>query len=408
MLQTFNKSETNIAHYSEKILTLLLANNFTAPAALQSTVTRFMLPRGEMFIERLRTMGADSMFARLMQAMVEFAVTPVLSSRIHNSPQLLAHRTLGDAPMAFGLVEFESAWNAATEDRPLCFENLLLPGFFKGVAFPSHPDQATYLDRHLRIKLGLEPPEKVVWGADGVKGWRPRVLYITRLGAELKGRRCFVPESHEALLRLMEDLDLQVTMVEMGHLTFPQQFEAMQSADIIISLHSASFMNVPLFARRSVVVIEIMPYKVVHDLYYSLTLNSGIPYFLKMCRQGDEQERDADFKDLNSFDCMRKHAACKAHHVHFRSVKLTDRDLQDLRTMLMVAKGVVGARLGAFGRELQPDELPGWAEEKFKDVCVAHDVELFGPRSDFLRVPKRGKPEEDFICVFSRDARDDA
>ncbi|CAI5511953.1 unnamed protein product, partial [Closterium sp. Naga37s-1] len=391
-----------------KVLTLLLANNFTAPAALQTTVNRFMLPRGEMFIERLRTMGADSMFARLMQAMVEFAVTPILSSRIHNSPQLLAHRTLGDAPMAFGLVEFESAWNAATEDRPLCFENLLLPGFFKGVAFPSHPDQATYLDRHLRIKLGLEPPEKVVWGADWVKGWRPRVLYITRLGAELKGRRCFVPESHEALLRLMENLDLQVTMVEMGHLTFPQQFEAIQSADIIISLHSASFMNVPLFARRNVVVIEIMPYKVVHDLYYSLTLNSGIPYFLKMCRQGDEQERDADFKDLNSFDCMRKHAACKAHHVHFRSVKLTDRDLQDLRTMLMVAKGVVGASLGAFGRELQPDELPGWAEEKFKDVCVAHDVELFGPRSDFLRVPKRGKLEEDFICVFSRDARDDA
>ncbi|CAI5494114.1 unnamed protein product [Closterium sp. Naga37s-1] len=107
-------------------------------------------------------------------------------------------------------IEFESAWNAATESRPLCFESLLLPGFFKGVAFPSHPDQGTYLDRHLRIKLGLEPPEKMVWGADGVKGWRPRVLYITRLGAELKGRRTFVPESHEALLKLMNDLDLEV------------------------------------------------------------------------------------------------------------------------------------------------------------------------------------------------------
>ncbi|CAI5457750.1 unnamed protein product [Closterium sp. Yama58-4] len=367
-----------------------------------------MLPRDEMFVERLRKMGADSLFAFLMQAMIEFAVTPILSSRIHNSPHLLAHRTLGDAPMAFGLVEFESAWNAATEDRPLCFESLLLPGFFKGVAFPSHPDQGTYLDRHLRIKLGLEPPEKMVWGADGARGWRPRVLYITRLGAELKGRRTFVPESHEALLKLMSDLDLEVTMAELGHLTFRQQFEALQSADIIISIHSASFMNVPLLARRSTVVIEIMPYRVVHDLYYSLTLNSGMPYFLKMCRKGDEQERDAEFKHLNRFDCMRKDAACKAHHVHFRKVELTSQDLQDLRTMLMVAKGLAGASLGAFGEEVQPDELPGWAEEKFKDVCAARDVELFGSRSDFLRVPKRGKPDEDFICVFSRDAREDA
>ncbi|CAI6005238.1 unnamed protein product [Closterium sp. NIES-64] len=400
MLQTFSQSEGNIAHFSQKVFTLLLANNFTASAALQSTVNRLMLPRSPQFIERIRTIGADSMFARVMQAMIEFAVTPLLASRVHNSPELLAHKTLGDLPMAFGLVEFESAWNAATESRPLCFESLLLPGIFKGMVFPSHPDQGTYLERHLRIKLGLKPPEKMVWGADGARGWRPRVLYITRLGAELKGRRCFVPESHEALLRLMNDLDFQlhvllfimsvspshdhrlasvfpithphtplhpsthapspirtrppspirtrptihphtphhpsvhapspngvplsfnvflffsflfhlfvsfphpdhkacliqlfcfhssahalspgehgrhgplyiplstssssallvfplihppmpllrVTMVEMGHLTFRQQFEAIQSADIIISPHSASFMNVPLFA----------------------------------------------------------------------------------------------------------------------------------------------------------------
>ncbi|CAI5966556.1 unnamed protein product [Closterium sp. NIES-65] len=451
MLQTFSQSEGNIAHFSrkwggvgapaggcgaglllycnplqhfpnlplsshplpfiptaEKVFTLLLANNFTASAALQSTVNRLMLPRSPQFIERIRTIGADSMFARVMQAMIEFAVTPLLASRVHNSPELLAHKTLGDLPMAFGLVEFESAWNAATESRPLCFESLLLPGIFKGMVFPSHPDQGTYLERHLRIKLGLKPPEKMVWGADGARGWRPRVLYITRLGAELKGRRCFVPESHEALLRLMNDLDFQVTMVEMGHLTFRQQFEAIQSADIIISLHSASLMNAPLFARRNVVVIEIMPYKVAHELYYSLMLNSGMPYILKMCRKGDEQEGDAEFKDLNHFDCMHKHAACKEHHVHHRRVKLTNRDLQDLKTMLMVAKGVTGASLGAFGREIQPKELPRWAEEKFKDVCVARDVDWSGPRNDFLRVPKPGKADEDFICVFSRDDLDDA
>ncbi|CAI5511946.1 unnamed protein product [Closterium sp. Naga37s-1] len=187
--------------------------------------------------------------------------------------------------MAFGLVEFESAWNAATDDRPLCFERLLLPGVLKGQVYPSQPTQGTYLDRHLRIKLGLEPPGKVEWGRDGMRGWRPRVLYITRLGAELKLRRTFLPESHEALLRLMEELGLQVTMVEMGQMTFRQQFEAIQSADIVISLHGAALTNVALFARRTTALIEIMPYGAVHELYYSLSLNSGIPYFLKMCRK---------------------------------------------------------------------------------------------------------------------------
>ncbi|CAI5506567.1 unnamed protein product [Closterium sp. Naga37s-1] len=195
---------------AEKALTLLLANNFTAPALLRPMVTRFMLPREELALEKMRMKGGEAVHARLLQAMIEFAVTPILSPRIHASRQLHDHRTLGDAPMAFGLVEFESAWNAATEARPLCFERLLLPGVLKGQAFPSHPTQGTFLDRHLRAKLGLDPPGKVEWGRDGVRGWRPRVLYITRLGAELKLRRTFLPESHEALLRLMEELGLQV------------------------------------------------------------------------------------------------------------------------------------------------------------------------------------------------------
>ncbi|CAI5978616.1 unnamed protein product [Closterium sp. NIES-65] len=361
---------------TEKALTLLLANNFTAPALLRPMVTRFMLPREELVLEKMRMKGGEAVHARLLQAMIEFAVTPVLSPRIHMSRQLYValalmtfkapqnharalprihmprqlallafllthallltllslhpcspctlalpvpllslhpcspctlalpapllslhpcspctlalpapllsmypcspctlalpapllslhpcstctlalpvpllslhpcspctlalpapllslhpcspctlvlpvsllslhdHRTLGDAPMAFGLVEFESAWNAATEARPLCFERLLLPGVLKGQAFPSHPTQGTFLDRHLRAKLGLDPPGKVEWGRDGVRGWRPRVLYITRLGAELKLRRTFLPESHEALLKLMEELGLQVS-----------------------------------------------------------------------------------------------------------------------------------------------------------------------------------------------------
>ncbi|CAI7774836.1 unnamed protein product [Closterium sp. NIES-53] len=285
MLQRFNDSSVNLSHFAEKALTLLLANNFTAPALLRPMVTRFMLPREELALEKMRMKGGEAVHARLLQAMIEFAVTPVLSPRIHMSRHLHDHRTLGDSPMAFGLVEFESAWNAATDDSPLCFERLLLPGVLKGQAYPSHPTQGTYLDRHLRIKLGLEPPGKVEWGRDGMQGWRPRVLYITRLGAELKLRRTFLPESHEALLRLMEELGLQVTMVEMGQMTFRQQFEAIQSADIVISLHGAALTNVALFARRTTALIEIMPYGVVHELYYSLSLNSGIPYFLKMCRK---------------------------------------------------------------------------------------------------------------------------
>ncbi|CAI5494121.1 unnamed protein product [Closterium sp. Naga37s-1] len=377
MLQRFNDSSVNLSHFAEKALTLLLANNFTAPALLRPMVTRFMLPREELVLEKMRMKGGEAVHARLLQAMIEFAVTPVLSPRIHMSRQLHDHRTLGDAPMAFGLVEFESAWNAATEARPLCFERLLLPGVLKGQAFPSHPTQGTFLDRHLRAKLGLDPPGKVEWGRDGVRGWRPRVLYITRLGAELKLRRTFLPESHEALLKLMEELGLQVTMVEMGQLTFRQQFEAIQSADIVISLHGAALTNVALFARRTTALIEVMPYGVVHELYYSLSLNSGIPYFLKMCRKGEAQEGDlAEFEGLSYKECMHKNLACKWHHIHIRRIELTDRDLMDLKKMLLVAKDIVGAKLGGFGRDLQSGELPGWAVERFGGMCVARDVDF--------------------------------
>ncbi|GJP33522.1 hypothetical protein CLOM_g18053 [Closterium sp. NIES-68] len=404
MLQRFNDSSVNLSHFAEKALTLLLVNNFTAPALLHPMVTRFMLPRSRAVIERMRMKGADAVHARLLQAMVEFALTPVLSPHIHTSFQLHEHMTLGDSPMAFGLVEFESAWNAATEERPLCFERLLIPGIFKGQAYPTHPSQGTYLDRHLRIKMKVPQASKMLWGPDGVKGWQPKVLYITRLGPELKLRRTFLPESHEALLKLMEGLGLQVTMVELGQLTFRQQFLAIQSADIIISLHGAALTNVPLFARRHAALIEIMPYGIVHELYYSLSLSSGIPYFMKKCRKGEKQEGDLpEFEGLSVKDCLHKHAACKFHHIHIRRIQLTDEDLDEIRKMLLVAKDVVGASLGGFGRYMHSGELPGWAEARFGHMCVAKDVDLYGKRSDFLRVPKPGNAAEDFICVFSKD-----
>ncbi|CAI5475963.1 unnamed protein product, partial [Closterium sp. Yama58-4] len=475
--------------------------------------------------------GGYAIHALVLQALIEFALTPLLTPQMHTSSQLHEHRVLGDDPMANGLVEFEGAWRRATEDEPLCFERVLLPGILKGQVFPSSPAQAGYLRRHLRVKLRLQPPPAVLWGPQGVQGWRARVLYITRLGAELRQRRTLLPESHEALLRLMEEMNMEhdlgvevssmhdladihtssrpctsfpplhgpppnvhqlgqlplnvhqlgqlplnvhqlgqlplnvhqlgqlplnvhqlgqlplnvhqlgqlplnvhqlgqlplnvhqlgqlplnvhqlgqlpLNVHQLGQLprhqflqlTFKQQFEAIQSADIILSLHGAALANPPLFARRTTAVIEIMPYHVLHETYYAMALSAGLPYFMKMCRHGSFQGGDrAEVDALSLYECTHGHPECKEYFTHRRRVELTEEDLSDLRVILGTAREVVAAGLGGMGGVVGPDELPGWAERRFGERCVARDAGLFC-RNDFVRIVGG---TGDFTCVFSRD-----
>ncbi|CAI5457792.1 unnamed protein product, partial [Closterium sp. Yama58-4] len=383
-----------------KAFTLLLANNFTDPPVLHALVARFMLPRDDFTLERWRMGGGYAIHALVLQALIEFALTPLLTPQMHTSSQLHEHRVLGDEAMANGLVEFEGAWRRATEEEPLCFQRVLLPGILKGQVFPSSPAQAGYLQRHLRVKLRLHPPPAVLWGPQGVQGWRARVLYITRLGAELRQRRTFLPESHEALLRLMEDMNMEVSMAELSQLTFKQQFDAIQSADIILSLHGAALANPPLFARRTTAVVEVMPYHVLHETYYAMALSAALPYFMKMCRRGNFQAGDrAEVDALSVYECTHGHPECKEYFTHRRRVELTEEDLSDLRVILGTAREVVAAGLGGMGGVVRPDELPRWAERRFGERCVARDAGLFC-RNDFVRIVGG---TGDFTCVFSRD-----
>ncbi|CAI5991012.1 unnamed protein product [Closterium sp. NIES-64] len=400
LLQRFDYQAVNVAHFIGKAFTLLLANNFTDPPVLHPLVARFMLPRDDFTLERWRMGGGYAIHALVLQALIEFALTPLLTPQMHTSSQLHEHRTLGDEPMANGLVEFEGAWRRATEEEPLCFQRVLLPGILKGQVFPSSPAQAGYLQRHLRVKLRLQPPPVVLWGPEGAQGWRARVLYITRLGAELRQRRTFVPESHEALLRVMEEMNMEVSMAELSQLTFKQQFDAIQSADIILSLHGAALANPPLFARRTTAVVEIMPYHVLHETYYAMALSAGLPYFMKMCRRGSFQAGDrAEVDGLSLYDCTHGHPECKEYFTHRRRVELTEEDLSDLRVILGTAREVVAAGRGGMGEVVRPEELPGWAERRFGERCVARDAGLFC-RNDFVRIVGG---TGDFTCVFSRD-----
>ncbi|CAI5531734.1 unnamed protein product [Closterium sp. Naga37s-1] len=282
----------------------------------------------------------------------------------------------------------------------------LFPTPQQGQVFPSSPAQAGYLQRHLRVKLRLQPPPAVLWGPEGAQGWRARVLYITRLGAELRQRRTFLPESHEALLRLMEEMNMEVSMAELSQLTFKQQFDAIQSADIIVSLHGAALANPPLFARRTTAVVEIMPYHVLHETYYAMALSAGLPYFMKMCRRGSFQAGDrAEVDGLSLYDCTHGHPECKEYFTHRRRVELTEEDLSELRVILGTAREVVAAGLGGMGGMggvggvVGPEELPGWAERRFGERCVARDAGLFC-RNDFVRIVGG---TGDFTCVFSRE-----
>ncbi|CAI6008866.1 unnamed protein product, partial [Closterium sp. NIES-65] len=124
---------TNVAHFLGKAAHILLVNNVTVKSGLPR-VDRFLLPRADWTVHRMKEHGPHGWLPSMLHLLLRMALEPLLPTSL--LPSLLASISpsslLSPGPLAGGRVEFEGQLNAASDERPMCFQTLVVPGFLKG------------------------------------------------------------------------------------------------------------------------------------------------------------------------------------------------------------------------------------------------------------------------------------
>eukprot|EP00850_Spirogloea_muscicola_P022422 SM000293S10923 [mRNA] locus=s293:89535:93369:- [translate_table: standard] len=383
-LQYLDTSSVNVAHIYGKLAQMLLVNNATEPA-LALPVHRVALPRAHLTLMRLRHLGTTGWHATFIRQLAILVMRQQLGPRFERHSEMEPHLVLGDKPMAWNTVEFEEAFDAATEDQPLCFERVIMPGVLKATMYPGGPSVAKKFQRELRRSLTPQP--QITIG-------EIMVLYITRLDQKVSaGRRMFTAESHEALLGLFAKLGFRVRMVEFQGMPFMAQFRAVQEADIFVSLHGAGLLNAAALARGASVLLEIMPYKTLHGTFHHMTVNTGLTYMMHQCHAGATRAGDARYAHLSVKSCMGT-GECKGYFTHFREIELTEPDLQSLERMLALAAEIVEA--AKVNEQVAGARLLG----KYPDICQSEGIS-YGCRNSFMQ---SYLADVNRVCVLEQDS----
>lgn len=232
--------------------------------------------------------------------------------------------------MAYGLVEFEEAFKTATEQNPLCFNKAIMPSALKSIAYAGGKLVAELFTKELQTALKVNP---LISKTD------VRLMWIRRDPMKTLGRRAFTAESVTALENILRNLDFLVFDVQFDGMPFVEQFSNVQSADVILSMHGAGLTNPGTFGRQDSVIIEIMPYRINHLMYYMKATASGITYMLHQCFQGKAQPLDSEFSQL-SYEACEMDKRCKHYFTHERQVDLSDEDLEEIEKLLVLAKKI--------------------------------------------------------------------
>eukprot|EP00271_Cylindrocystis_brebissonii_P006568 TRINITY_DN19346_c0_g1_i1.p1 TRINITY_DN19346_c0_g1~~TRINITY_DN19346_c0_g1_i1.p1 ORF type:complete len:514 (-),score=47.47 TRINITY_DN19346_c0_g1_i1:170-1660(-) len=310
---TLSRSCRELGHFIGKAMSLLLVNNCTLKA-FQTPVEHIALPRHHEFLLTMRNEGSVGTRAMLLSILVQEAMRGLFGTDVRRSQSFRAHRLLGTKPMADGLLEFEGAFQAASDEKPLCFQRVMLPG-------------------------------------------------------TLRVRR----------------LDLENT-------TFRDQLVAVQETEIFIALHGSALVVPTTFGRPETVIIELMPFHMFQDTYYHKAISTGMTFMMHQCRRGIPQPGDDMFSNTTLKQCAHWRE-CKLHYSHGRPVQLTREDLEDLETLLKLAKSfVLRARTGLYaaGTSLR---------RAYSRLCIERRI-VANCRQTFLH----SSPADPFNeCVLSRD-----
>lgn len=164
----------------------------------------------------------------------------------------------------------------------------------------------------------------------------PLLLYIIRNGR----RRTFFPESEQAFQQLLPKTGFEYQMVDFNEMSFQEQFATVQTADLSIALHGANLLNPSMFSRKRSVLVEVIPFNVIHRMYETQSISIGSVYFGHQCLQGPVQKGDEKFSAYKLMNCM-EHAECKERFIQQRKIELTRRDLSELDQVISLARDLV-------------------------------------------------------------------
>ena len=187
---------------------------------------------------------------------------------------------------------------------------------------------------------------------------------------------------------------LQVRRVDLDGMSFAEQFIAVQEADIILAMHGAGLCNPATFGREKLVIVEIMPFNILHPMYYHKTVSSGMTYLMHQCRQGHPQPNDEKYAHLSVSHCFRL-KECKQYFNQHRGVELTKKDVVDMEMVLQLAKRFASdARISL---QTAASRLKG----SFDTLCVSHNV-MVECRQTFVHSPHA---DEYWPCVLSQKCK---
>ncbi|GJP50833.1 hypothetical protein CLOM_g9990 [Closterium sp. NIES-68] len=392
-LQPLDADCLNIASFFGKVGQILLVNNASKPA-LPHAVDRFMFPRAPQLLQALQAAGKDSWHVVVLRQLLGLAVAPMLGEKALRKSSMAARRFLGTDPLAGGIIEFEPAFEAASETRPLCFAKVVIPGKLKAITYPGGPSEAEMFKAHLGSSLALPNPPLPAGNSHSARA-KPRVqlLFIRRNRTSVGGRRIMDDGSDGALYDLFYDMGFKIRRADFTRLSFRQQYEAVLNAEVIVGVHGAGLTSAAAFARNRSVVLEIMPHNTFNPRYYFMALQAGVTYFLHQLRPGAKQPLDEEFETLTVRKCSGV-PDCRKYFYEDRLVNVTKEDLEDLKVLLEEA------RLFVRQARWNLNWAGGRLKTRYETLCSAGKARDIGCRMDLIRSPVADVKTE---CVMKMD-----
>ena len=337
ILQLLERSDSNIAHFSGRIMLLFhILENIQAYISQPFRVDNILIVASHYPMRRFknpRGLGywhKTVLHALLAPSKIKFGtIASLLGSKKPDASSPPLVRIVKD-------LQLDKGWRESGK-RYVCFRKAILPGFTKGrffiddVEYPSwkpsfrgaHAHAPTLPRDSLRVR---ERMQALLKNTPTIDGMRREVVLLHRNEA----KRSFDAAGQDRIIGMLRSVGekwrFNVSIVEFGRMQFEEQYDAVRSAAVAVGIHGANLVNT-MFMAPLAAMVEIFPYNFGHDMYEH-GANAGLKYF----RYGMKQGRD--YEGLHRYnsteECTRLDVECKRY---FRDTTLvvTKQDVIELR-----------------------------------------------------------------------------
>lgn len=438
------RAASDAAAFAGGLYPLLLLNNATGKAVLQPTVRHFVFPRDKFFRAVAEEHGPEGLLAHTLELLLRSSLEPlglgsggfvlpewhrlrVVRDEVPVEEEELlggGKKTAGEDARVHRHVEFERAWEAATDAAPLCMQQVVLAGSLKGLVYPNNSAQAQKFQAQALSFLGLQPePPPTAAG-------QVRLLFMRRADVS---DRVLEAESEQRLMGIFRDLAfgrIEVLDLHSGGqggtpLALAQVVHAVQNADVVVGLHGSALFHTGAFLREGTVVLEIVP----HHLFFTdvqvlvaasgglfiqhMLLPSAAPPPGPSASRGpsttsssssnqssskdtiDFREWDAEYAKHTVAHCMnsRLNFQCRQYFMRDRPIVISQGDAEDLTGLLGLAKHFSETSAES-GLQVAREELG----RQSLSVCKSGFMDLGFTASDWLFDPSAKNPS----CILKR------